>query len=304
MIKDHLNVAAKIETLPRRHDFFIGIDSDGCVFDAMEIKHRQCFGPAFIHHFGLQSASRCAEEVWEFVNLYSRDRGCNRFFAVQKALRLIGERSEIAARGLTVVGIPALDAWLKGAGPLSNPALEAKVKATNNAGLARVLAWSKDVNQRVVALGNGMPPFPMVRESLEKIRTQADVMVVSQASAEALAREWQEHQLDRLVNFIAGQEVGTKTAQIQRATSDRYAPEKILMIGDAPGDWQAARDNHALFFPIVPGKEAASWQRFFETGSERFFSGTFAGEYQQALLEEFGAALPETAPWQKRIDPN
>ena len=71
------------------------------------------------------------------------------------------------------------------------------------------------------------------------------------------------------------------------------------MIGDAPGDWQAARDNHALFFPIVPGKEAASWQRFFETGSERFFSGTFAGEYQQALLEEFGAALPETAPWQK-----
>jgi len=299
MIEDPLNVAAKIKPLPRQHEFFIGIDSDGCVFDAMEIKHRQCFGPAFIHHFGLQSASRCAEEVWEFVNLYSRDRGCNRFFAIQKALRLIGERSEFTARGQKLKGIPALDAWLKESGPLSNPALEAKVKATNDAGLARVLAWSKDVNQRVATLGNGMPPFPMVRESLEKIRTQADVMVVSQASAETLAREWREHQLDALVNYIAGQEVGTKTEQIRRATSDQYAPEKILMIGDAPGDWQAARDNHAIFFPIVPGKEAASWQHFFETGSERFFGGTFAGKYQQALLEKFSAALPEKAPWQK-----
>ena len=28
-------------------EFFIGIDSDGCIFDSMEIKHKECFAPMF-----------------------------------------------------------------------------------------------------------------------------------------------------------------------------------------------------------------------------------------------------------------
>jgi len=108
-----MDYSAILKALPVRHDYFIGIDSDGCVFDSMEIKHKECFCPAFIKHFGLQAASKYAREVWDFVNLYSRDRGCNRFFAVQKALQLIGERGEFAARGLKVTNLPALDAWLK-----------------------------------------------------------------------------------------------------------------------------------------------------------------------------------------------
>jgi hypothetical protein len=30
-----------------RQPFFVGIDSDGCAFDTMEIKHKQGFIPAF-----------------------------------------------------------------------------------------------------------------------------------------------------------------------------------------------------------------------------------------------------------------
>ena len=26
-------------------DYFVGLDSDGCVFDSMEIKHKECFTP-------------------------------------------------------------------------------------------------------------------------------------------------------------------------------------------------------------------------------------------------------------------
>jgi len=290
--------AAELKALPKQHDFFIGIDSDGCVFDSMGIKHKECFCPAFIKHFGLQAASTCAREVWEFVNLYSRDRGCNRFFAIQKALKLLGGRDEVAARGLKVKGIPALDAWLEEESKLGNPALEAKVRLTGDAGLAKALAWSKEVNERVEDLVRNVPPLPMVRESLEKIRARADVIVVSQTPVEALQREWEEHQIDRLVNFIAGQEAGTKTEHIRFATGGRYGSNQILMIGDAPGDLRAASENRALFFPIVPGSEERSWRRFFEEGSDRFFSGTFAGAYQQERIEEFTAALPAKAPWQ------
>ena len=294
-----MDYVTQLMTLPKKHDLFIGIDSDGCVFDSMEIKQKECFCPAFIKHFGLQPASKYAREVWEFVNLYSRDRGCNRFLAVQRALKLIGERGEFAARGLKAAGIPALDMWLKEESKLGNPALEAKVKATNDPALSKILVWSKEVNVRIEDLVYNVPPFPMVRESLEKIRSEVDVIVVSQTPFDALDREWKEHKIDHLVNYIAGQEAGTKTEHIQLATNGRYVPEKILMIGDAHGDLKAAQGNHALFFPIMPGREELSWNRFYEEGTEIFFNGKFAGAYQQELLEEFDAALPERAPWRK-----
>ena len=294
-----MDYVATLQALAKQHEFFIGVDSDGCVFDSMELKHKECFCPAFIKHFGLQAASKYAREVWDFVNLYSRDRGCNRFVAIQKALRLIGERDEFAARGLQVNGLPALDAWVREETRLGNPALEARVRATNDASLARALAWSKEVNARVEDIVRDVPPFPRVRESLEKVRARADIIVVSQTPVEALEREWREHKLDHLVNFIAGQEAGTKAEHVRFATQGRYAPLQTLMIGDALGDLEAAAHNHALFFPIVPGKEEQSWKRFCQEGSDRFFNGTFAGDYQQGLLEEFDAALPAKAPWQK-----
>ena len=37
------------------NEFFIGIDSDGCVFDSMEIKQKECFAPMFVKHHGLQA---------------------------------------------------------------------------------------------------------------------------------------------------------------------------------------------------------------------------------------------------------
>jgi phosphoglycolate phosphatase-like HAD superfamily hydrolase len=294
-----MDYVAELKALPKKHDFLIGIDSDGCVFDTMEIKQKECFCPAFIKHFGLQPASKYGREVWEFVNLYSRDRGCNRFLAVQKALKLIGARDVFADRDMKVGDIPALDAWIKEENKLGNPTLEAKAKATNDPALTRILAWSKEVNKRIEDMVYGVPPFPWVRKSLEKIRQKADVIVVSQTPVDALVREWQEHKIDPLVNFIAGQEAGTKTEHIKYAAGGRYTPERILMIGDAHGDLKAARGNDALFFPIVPGTEELSWKRFYEEGTEKFFDGTFAGAYQQELLTEFDAALPEKAPWEK-----
>ena len=42
-------VAAKpLADMQPHHPFFVGIDSDGCAFDSMEIKHKECFCPQ--HH--------------------------------------------------------------------------------------------------------------------------------------------------------------------------------------------------------------------------------------------------------------
>ena len=67
------------------------------------------------------------------------------------------------------------------------------------------------------------------------------------------------------------------------------------MIGDAPGDYQAAEANDALFFPINPGAEEASWKRLYDEGIDRFLAGTFAGAYQEKLLAEFDTLLAREA---------
>ena len=69
------------------------------------------------------------------------------------------------------------------------------------------------------------------------------------------------------------------------------------MVGDAPGDYSAAIANEALFFPINPAAEEASWRRFHDEGIDRFLTGTFAGHYQQTLLDEFDRCLPSRPPW-------
>src|SRR5262245_49454581 len=109
-------------------EFFIGIDSDGCIFDSMEIKHKECFAPMFIKHFQLQAVSKYARECWEFVNLYSKTRGANRFPALVRALTLLGERPQVRARQVRVAETQALEEWIARETKLGNATLAAEVQ--------------------------------------------------------------------------------------------------------------------------------------------------------------------------------
>jgi len=121
--------------------------------------------------------------------------------------------------------------------------------------------------------------------------------VVSQTPVEALAREWEENNIDGYVRIIAGQEYGTKTEHLALAAKGKYPDSKILMIGDAPGDQKAAVANGVLFFPVNPGHEEESWKRFYTEALDRFFEGTYEGGYQDSLVREFDSYLPGKPPW-------
>ena len=292
-----MDYVAEMKNLPKNHDFFIGYDSDGCIFDTMEIKQKECFCPNFIKHFGLQAASKYAREVWIFVNLYSKTRGCNRFLAVQHALAFMRKHPEFAKRGIKIGDYNSLNAWIKEETKLGNPALEAKVAAEGDAELTAVLKWSHEVNAAIADMVFGIPPFPGVKEILAKAEGKADQIVVSQTPLEALTREWKENKIDHYLGMICGQEHGTKTEHLKYTTAGKYDSEKVLMIGDAPGDLKAARANKVLFCPIVPGREEESWAKLNAEGLDRFFNGTYAGAYQDSLLDEFDKALPENPSW-------
>jgi phosphoglycolate phosphatase-like HAD superfamily hydrolase len=278
-------------------EFLVGIDSDGCVFDSMEIKHKECFTPMFIKHFGLQAVSKYAREVWEFVNLYSKTRGINRFPALSNALNLLAGRPEVAARGVKVPSTEALDEWLSRETTLSNATLQKEIDGGNGA-LGQVMEWSRAVNAAIEDIVRTVPPFPLVRESLERLMELADVLVISQTPTAALQREWDENELARYARVIAGQELGSKTDHLRLGAGGKYAQRHVLMVGDAPGDYKAARANSFLFFPVIPGREEASWQRFYDEALDRFLADQYAGEYEAELLREFNASLPERPHWQ------
>ena len=159
------------------------------------------------------------------------------------------------------------------------------------------MQWSDAVNASIAAMVRNVPPFPHVRQSLTKLAAVADIMVVSATPNEALQNEWNEHGIAAGVRMICGQEMGSKAEHIKYGAVAKYDSANILMVGDAPGDMKSAKVNGALFYPIMPGNEAASWRRFLDEGIDRFLAGRFAGPYEQTLIDEFLALLPSVPPW-------
>lgn len=295
---DYSEAAKPLAELVPEHHFFVGVDSDGCAFDTMEIKHKECFAPNIIKHWDLQPVSKYAREAAEFVNLYSKWRGINRWPALVMVFDLLRERPEVQARGVEPPEAARIREFIaNGAYPKSNDGLRAYMTRYPDPELDRAMAWTLGVNATISDMVYGVPPFPHVRRSLGFLTGKADVIVVSATPLEALTREWQEHDIARYVRVIAGQELGSKALHLELAAKDRYDSTHILMIGDAPGDMNAARANDALFYPINPGHEEQSWQRFHDEAVHKFLSGEYAGAYEAQRIAEFDELLPEEPPW-------
>lgn len=282
-----------------RHDTLVCIDSDGCVFDTMGIKQKQCFHPLIISQWHLEPIAAYVRTAAEFANLYSKTRGGNRFPCLYRTMQLLRAWPEVQASGVPVPELRALKAFIDSGAALGNQSLGEAARLTGEQELADVLAWSTNVNRSIEETVKNVPPFKWVRECLVKMQPCSDMIVVSQTPTEALVREWSEHAVDRFVPVIAGQELGTKSEHIAMTMLGRYKPDRVLMIGDAPGDKKAAKDNAALFYPINPGHEEGSWARFHAEAYDRFLAGTYAGAYERAVTAEFDALLPEVAPWVK-----
>ena len=146
-----------------KHKFLVGIDSDGCVFDSMELKHKECFVPNFINHYGLQGVSKFAREAAEFVNLYSKSRGANRFPALVEQLDWLRRRAEVRARGINVPLPKGLVDWVAREPKMGNPTLEKAIAETDDPDLKQAMAWSLAVNKSIAEMVRDVPPFPYVR---------------------------------------------------------------------------------------------------------------------------------------------
>jgi phosphoglycolate phosphatase-like HAD superfamily hydrolase len=283
-------------------DYLVAIDSDGCVFDAMGIKQRECFCPMMIAYFGLQPVAQAARECKEFADLFSKTRGANRHKTLVRILtELLPTHPMVKARRFKVPQFKYYFDWVNNPKSLlSNDGLEKVINEAANPDAKKefqlALRWSKRVNEMVAEVVKNVPPFLFVKESLEKIYQKADIIVCSSTPTEALQREWAEHNVAKYAKAIAGQEMGKKAEHLA-VMCDKYDKDKILMIGDAPGDQNAAKKNAVLFYAVNPGAEDASWKRFHDEAFDKFIAGKYAGQYENSIIAEFDSFLPDNPHW-------
>ena len=174
------DLQAELKAFEPKHDFFVGIDSDGCAFNSMEVKHNDSFSVNLIKYFGLAAISRQVHQVWDFVNLYSKTRGINRFKAIILAFDFLSQMPKVKRTGVQIPALPYLREWTKTETKLGNPALDQVIKNATGARLeelSQIMAWSLDVNKTISEIVYNLPPFPYVCQSLQQLVGKADMIV-------------------------------------------------------------------------------------------------------------------------------
>ena len=169
--------------------------------------------------------------------------------------------------------------------------MQQELLRTGSVALRKLQEWNNACNRRIQALEPTFEPFPGVEASLRQLHAVADVAVVSAANESAIESEWTRYGLARHADVIFGQEVGSKANSIAVMLGCGYESRKVMMVGDAMGDAQAAAANGVSFVPILPGREAESWRRLQEEALPKLLHGTFSKEYQNQLTAALRSAL-------------
>ena len=266
-------------------DYLVCVDSDGCAMDTMDIKHFNCFGPCMVKEWGLEAWAEPILKRWNDLNLYTMTRGINRFKGLAMALK------EIDGKYTKITGVDALVHWADTAPALSNDGVaKAAAEASDPDAklvLEKALSWSKAVNAAIVELDESLKvPYEGAKEGLAAAHQFADVAMVSSANRDAVEEEWGKFGLLEHTDIVLAQDVGSKAACIKEMLKFGYDLNKVVMVGDAPGDCDAAEKNCVHYYPILVNHEKESWDEAIAVGFGKLQSGEYA-EYGAQKKQEF-----------------
>ena len=278
------------DSFERKHDFLVCVDSDGCVMDTMNCKHFHCFGPCMITEWGLQEWQEEILQRWNVINLFSMTRGINRFKGLAMALK------EIDGKYKKITGVDALVHWANTAPALSNDGVaKAAAEAADEEAklvLEKALNWSKAVNAAIVKLDESLKiPYDGAKEGLAAAHAFADVAMVSSANRDAVEEEWGKFGLLEHTDIVLAQDIGSKAACIASMLKFGYDVNNVLMIGDAPGDCDAAQKNGVHYYPILVNHEKESWEEATMIAFDRLRSGEYAAygaQKKKVFMENLG----------------
>ncbi|WP_027119737.1 HAD family hydrolase [[Mycoplasma] testudinis] len=267
-------------------DGIICIDSDGCAMDTMNDKHFKYFGPFAVQEWKISNQKQFLM-FWNQVNLFSWTRGCNRFIGLYRTFELMHQFDP------EVELLDELKKWCETSSSLSNTTLEKSIALNPSNQLQKALHWSYVVNEAIKA--NDVPALAYrgVKEAFTAIAdANIKIAIVSSANKEAVLKEWQHNGLLNYVEHFYTQEQGTKKAAIaDLLKTSNLKTDRILMIGDSPGDYEAAEANGVLFYPILCNHEQDSWNTLKNCVLQQFASGEYNSKLAADYFSKFKANL-------------
>ena len=278
------------DSFVKKHDYLVCVDSDGCAMDTMNCKHFHCFGPCMVTEWALQQWEDAILHRWNEINLFQMTRGINRFKGLAMAL------AEINEKYTPIVGVEALAKWAETAPALSNDGVAKAIEEAQDEDakliFSKALRWSHAVNESITRLPEELKvPYAGAKEGLAAAKEFADVAIVSSANRDAVEEEWEKHGLLEHTDILLAQDCGSKAHCIKTMLGYGYEPEKVLMVGDAPGDCDAAEKNGVWYYPILVNWEAESWTELRETALGLLKDGkygTIQAEKKQVFVENLG----------------
>lgn len=276
-----LKVKEDVKEFRKTKDYLICIDSDGCVMDTMDVKHMRCFGPCLVYEWDLGEYRDEIIRLWRKVNLLSASRGVNRFQGLAQVLKNIHENYT------NVEGLEEYLRWAESSQELSDKSLEEAYKKTDSICMKKALDWSRLVNQSMAMVSDKKkPPFDGAENALRLAREYADIAIVTAANRQEINKEWEVFELAQYTDLLMSQETGRKEECLKELLEKGYEKNHVLMIGDAPGDLEAAQAAGVLFYPILAYQERESWENFSQA-LKHFTEGTYEGEFQREKIQEF-----------------
>jgi phosphoglycolate phosphatase-like HAD superfamily hydrolase len=88
--------------------------------------------------------------------------------------------------------------------------------------------------------------------------------------------EWGKFGLLEHTDIVLAQDIGSKAACIKEMLKFGYDPTKVIMVGDAPGDCDAAEKNGVHYYPILVNHEKESWDEAIAVAFGKLQSGEYA----------------------------
>ena len=185
----------------------------------MNIKHSHCFIDPLINIYKLNKVSLQSEKMWKEINLYSINRGINRF----EALLIFFEKLKFSnfevisnysypnlkpIKYLKDLNIPLTDKNLQ--------KLREKIDEDEYSDINKAISWSLAVNEKVENYAKDMPLISGASKAINYLSKYADIIVVSNTPFTALYNDWSNYNIKDVVSMICSQETGSKIDILKR----------------------------------------------------------------------------------------
>lgn len=246
----------------RDRKLLIVLESEGAVFNSLELEMRRGYIPAFASLFSWAEVdAEYCNKSFERIALRSRSRGDSPLLLLLATLRYINLSYPSVRR--TAI-IRQLESMLsKDPQPIQEIHAEDSSQRPRSP-RALIEEWL-ELSNSLLSQGEGSLAecFPRARsflESLSSLYPESQVLVYSAIPEAHALNRWEVAGLGNCFMRIAGPERGDFRAYLRTALQNGYDRLPILVVGTSNTAMRAAQDVGARFYPIIPGFEDSSWE--------------------------------------------